>query len=109
LNAITIAQLYKQRWQVELFFKWIKQNLQIEVFFGQSENAVKTQIWIAISAYLLIAILKKNLNLNASLNEILHFLSDVLYEQIPIQQAFQEIEYKTHSLASPEQLSLLHS
>lgn len=91
---------------MELFFKWIKQNLHVEVFFGQSENAVKTQIWIAISAYLLIAIFKKKLNLKAELSQILHFFSDILYEQIPIQQVFQELNHKTTIVESSEQLPL---
>lgn len=107
LQALTIAQLYKQRWQVELFFKWIKQNLHVETFFGYSENAVKTQVWIALSVYLLVAILKKKLNLNAELSQILHFFSDILYEQIPIQQAFQKFNYKNIQYRSPNQLSLL--
>lgn len=103
---MTIAQLYKQRWQVELFFKWIKQNLHVEVFFGQSENAVKTQIWIAISAYLLIAVFKKQYKLNAELSQILHFFSDILYEQIPIQTVFPELIYKTTQVDSAKQLPL---
>lgn len=107
LKALTIAQLYKQRWQVELFFKWIKQNLHVEVFFGYSENAVKTQIWIAISVYLLIAIFKKKLNLKAELSQILHFFSDILYEQISIQQVFQDLNCKTTQVEPSEQLSLL--
>jgi IS4 transposase len=107
LQAITIAQLYKQRWQVELFFKWIKQNLHIESFFGYSENAVKTQIWIAISAYLLIAIFKKHSNLNNELSQLLHFFSDILYEQVPVLTLFQQFNYKYQDSDSPKQLSLL--
>jgi len=87
--------LYKQRWHVELFFKWIKQHLHIESFFGYSENAVKTQIWIAISTYLLITIFKNQANLQAPLSQILHFLSDILYEQSPIHEVFQELNPKT--------------
>jgi IS4 transposase len=87
--------LYKQRWQVELFFKWVKQHLHIESFFGYSQNAVKTQIWIALSTYLLITIFKKQANLQAPLSQILHFLSDILYEQSPIQEVFQELSPKT--------------
>jgi len=92
---------------VELFFKWIKQNLHVEVFFGQSENAVKTQIWIAICTYLLMAIFKKQYKLNADLSQVLHFLSDILYEQIPIQQLFPELIYKTTQIEPSKQLSLL--
>ena len=87
LDALTIAQLYKCRWQVELFFKWIKQNLRIKAFYGTSENAVKTQIWIAISVYVLVAILKKQLNLTHSLGEILQILSITLFEKEPLAQA----------------------
>lgn len=92
---------------MELFFKWIKQNLHVETFFGQSENAVKTQIWIAVSAYLLIAIFKKKSNVNAELSQILHFLSDILYEQIPLPQVFQQLNYKTTDVETSKQLSLL--
>jgi hypothetical protein len=109
LPAVTIAQLYKARWQVELFFKWIKQNLHIESFFGQSENAVRTQIWIAIAAYLLIAIYKKRSNLTAPLSEILHFFAGVLFEQSPIQSLFSELTYISQSTQSAKQLSLLDS
>jgi len=86
LPALTIAQLFKCRWQIELFFKWIKQYLRIKTFFGTSINAVKTQIWIAISVYLLVAIVKKELNIEQSLGEILQILSIVLFEQVPIEQ-----------------------
>jgi len=87
LDALTIAQLYKCRWQVELFFKWIKQHLRIKAFYGTSENAVKTQIWIAISVYVLVAIVKKELKLERSLNEILQILSLTLFEKTPVFQA----------------------
>jgi IS4 transposase len=107
LKALTIAQLYKQRWQVELFFKWIKQNLHIETFFGYSDNAVKTQIWIAIAVYLLIAIFKKKFKLESPLSEILHFLSGILFEQIPIQQVFPEVNYIYSNHVPAKQLSLL--
>jgi hypothetical protein len=90
LPALTIAQLYKQRWQVELFFKWIKQHLRIKAFFGTSENAVKTQIWIAIAVYVLVAILKKRLALNASLYTILQILSLTLFEKIPLDQLLNQ-------------------
>ena len=87
LPAQTIAQIYKQRWQVELFFKWIKQHLRIKAFYGTSENAVKTQIWIAVSVYVLVAIMRKRLGLEASLYQILQILSLTLFEKTPILQA----------------------
>ena len=86
LEAITIADLYRCRWQVELFFKWIKQHLRIKAFFGTSENAVKSQIWIAVSVYVLVAIVKKRLNISASLYEILQILSLTMFEKIPLDQ-----------------------
>lgn len=86
LPALSIAQLYRCRWQVELFFKWIKQHLRIKAFFGTSENAVKTQIWIAVSVYVLVAIVKKRLNLPLTLYENLQILSLTLFEQIPLDQ-----------------------
>ena len=86
LPAFTITELYRCRWQVELFFKWIKQHLRIKAFFGTSENAVKLQIWIAISVYVLVAIVRKRLNLTASLYEILQILSLTLFERIPLDQ-----------------------
>lgn len=88
LPALTIAKLYKCRWQVELFFKWIKQHLRIKKFYGNSENAVKTQVWIAVSVYILIAIVKKRLGLERSLYEILQVFSISLFEKMPILQAF---------------------
>src|SRR5712664_3121818 len=91
LPALTIAQIYKSRWQVELFFKWIKQHLRIKAFYGTSENAVKTQIWIAVSIYVLVAIVRKRLALEASLHEILQVLSLSLFEQVPILQAFGDV------------------
>ncbi|MBE7423123.1 MAG: IS4 family transposase [Zoogloeaceae bacterium] len=87
LPAATICALYKSRWQVELFFKWIKQHLRIKRFFGTSENAVKSQIWIAVSVYVLVAIVKKRLNLDASLYTLLQILSVTLFEKMPLQQA----------------------
>jgi hypothetical protein len=107
LAALTICKLYKQRWQIELFFKWIKQNLHIESFFGQSENAVKLQIWIAICAYLLIVILKKRMNIKTELSQILHFLSNVLFEQIPIESLFSNLDYKAKESDLSNQLSIL--
>ena len=89
LPALTIAQLYKCRWQVELFFKWIKQHLRIKAFYGTSENAVKTQVWIAVSVYVLIAIIKKQLKMEPSLYTILQILSVTIFEKMPILQALQ--------------------
>jgi len=91
LPALIIAQLYKCRWRIEIFFKWIKQNLRIKTFFGTSINAVKTQIWIAISIYVLVAIVKKELKIKLSLGEILQILSIVLFEQVPIEQVLMNI------------------
>jgi hypothetical protein len=89
LSALTIANLYKSRWQVELFFKWIKQHLRIKAFFGTSQNAVRTQIWIAVSIYVLVAIVKKELGLTASLYQILQVVSVTIFERAPILQALQ--------------------
>jgi Domain of unknown function (DUF4372)/Transposase DDE domain len=89
LSALTIAQIYKQRWQVELFFKWIKQHLRIKAFYGASENAVKTQIWIAVSMYVLVSIMRKRLGLQASLYQILQILSVTLFEKTPILRALR--------------------
>jgi IS4 transposase len=86
LPALTITELYRCRWQVELFFKWIKQHLRIKAFFGTSENAVKSQIWIAVSVYVLVAIVKKRLRLTASLYEILQILSLTMFERTPLDQ-----------------------
>jgi hypothetical protein len=91
LPAIIIAELYRCRWQVELFFKWVKQHLRIKVFFGTSENAVKTQIWIAVSVYVLVAIVKKRLNLSASLYEMLQIFSLTMFERIPLDQLLSDI------------------
>ncbi len=107
LPPLLIAQLYKKRWQIELFFKWIKQNLHIESFYGQSENAVKLQIWIAICGYLLIALLKKKLQLKENLYEILHVLSEVLFEQTPIQSLFSKLDFKVADPDLSTQLSIL--
>ena len=89
LPALTIAQIYKCRWQFELFFRWIKMHLRIKAFYGTSENAVKTQIWIAVSVYVLVAIVRKRLGLEASLYQILQILSLTLFEKTPILQALQ--------------------
>lgn len=106
LPSLIIAQLYKARWLVELFFKWIKQHLRIKAFYGTSENAVKTQIWIAVSVYVLVAIVKKRLGLKQSLYTILQILSITLFEKTPILQAFSEEIYKTQTGGSCNQLML---
>ena len=106
LPALTIAQLYRCRWQVELFFKWIKQNLRIKNFYGTSENAVKTQIWIAISVYVLVAILKKRLNIPISLYTILQILSVTVFERIPLLQLLMETALAEEILNSQNQLNL---
>lgn len=106
LPALTICLLYKSRWQVELFFKWIKQHLRIKAFYGYTENAVKTQIWIAVSVYVLVAILKKRLDLKASLHEILQVLSVTLFEQVPILRAFDDVESRENSSQFSSQLNL---
>jgi len=106
LPALTITQIYKCRWQVELFFKWIKQHLRIKAFFGTSENAVKTQIWIAVSVYVLVAIVRKRLELEASLYQILQILSLTLFEKTPILQALQASDSQEESLDQGNQLIL---
>lgn len=107
LPAITIAELYRCRWQVELFFKWIKQHLRIKAFYGTSENAVKTQIWIAISVYVLVAIIKKRLKLEQSLYTILQILSVTLFEKTAIYKALSTIDYEAEDAADYKQLYLL--
>lgn len=104
--AATICALYKNRWHVELFFKWIKQHLRIKRFFGTSENAVKTQIWIAVSVYVLVAIVKKRLNLDASLYTLLQILSVTLFEKMPLQQAFPGSDSSSGSITINNQLNL---
>jgi transposase len=106
LPALTIAMLYKARWQIELFFKWIKQHLRIKSFFGTSENAVKTQIWIAVSVYVLVAIIKKHLALDQSLYTILQILSLTLFEKRPILQVFSDTRYIYPELDICNQLKL---
>ena len=106
LPAITIADLYRCRWQVELFFKWIKQHLRIKVFFGTSENAVKTQIWIAVSVYVLVAIVKKRLNLPASLYQILQILSLTMFERRPLNQLLSKMNVDSGIEESANQLNL---
>lgn len=106
LPALTITQLYRCRWQIELFFKWIKQHLRIKAFFGTTENAVKTQIWIAVSVYVLIAIVKKRLNVSASLYELLQILSLTVFERVPLFQLFTQHDL-AHDYINPQnQLNL---
>lgn len=106
LPALTIAQIYKSRWQVELFFKWIKQHLRIKAFYGTSQNAVKTQIWIAVSVYVLVAIVRKRLGLEVTLYQILQILSVTLFEKTPILQALQPSDSTENLLDSANQLNL---
>ena len=106
LSALTIAQIYKQRWQVELFFKWIKQHLRIKAFYGTSENAVKTQIWIAVSVYVMVAIVRKRLGLEASLYQILQILSVTLFEKTLILRALEASSYQDDPSENINQLIL---
>jgi hypothetical protein len=106
LPALVIAQLYKCRWQVELFFKWINQHLRIKAFFGTNESAVKTQIWIAISVYVLVAIAKKRLGVEASLYTILQILSLTLFEKIPLDQLLNDTALENFDDENPTQLNL---
>jgi Domain of unknown function (DUF4372)/Transposase DDE domain len=106
LPALTIAQIYKCRWQVELFFKWIKQHLRIKAFYGTSENAVKTQIWIAVSVYVLVAIARKRLGLEVSLYQILQILSVTIFEKVPILQAFEALDSQSEFFDSSNQMIL---
>ena len=106
LPAATICALYKSRWQVELFFKWIKQHLRIKQFYGTSENAVKTQIWIAVSVYVLVAIVKKRLDLEAPLYTLLQILSITLFEKMPLHQALTLGETKSENIETNNQLNL---
>jgi hypothetical protein len=107
LPALLIAQLYKARWQVELFFKWIKQHLRIKAFYGTSPNAVKTQVWVAIAVYVLVALLKKRLHLPHSLYTILQILSVTLLEKTPILQAFSAVPFPDETQSAGNQLELL--
>mgnify|MGYP001829191592 FL=1 len=109
LPALTIAELYRYRWRVEIFFKWIKQHLRIKKFFGTSQNAVKTQIWTAISTYVLVAIMKKRLKIDLTLYTILQILSITLFEKMPILQALTETDYKDEITSSHIQLKLFES
>jgi len=106
LAALTIAQIYKSRWQVELFFRWIKQHLRIKAFYGTTENAVKIQIWIAVSVYVLVAIVRKRLGLEATLYQILQVLSITLFEKTPILRALQACDSQNDSLDLGNQLIL---
>ena len=108
LPALTIAHLYKARWHIELFFKWVKQHLRIKAFYGTSPNAVKTQVWIAVSVYLLVAIIKKQLGLNATLYTILQILSVTLFEKTPILQALQLHDYTNNATMHNQQLYLFN-
>jgi len=106
LPALTLTELYRCRWQVELFFKWIKQHLRIKAFFGTSENAVKSQIWIAVSVYVLVAIVKKRLNLTASLYEILQILSLTMFERLSLDQLLAQVVTNDIECISDKQLIL---
>jgi IS4 transposase len=106
LPALTVTELYRCRWQVELFFRWIKQHLRIKAFYGTSENAVKTQVWIAISVYVLVAIIKKRLHLTRSLHSILQILSISLLEKTPILWALSATDWNDFHLDSGKQLKL---
>lgn len=108
LPALSIAKLYRRRWQVELFFKWIKQHLRIKAFYGTSENAVRSQIWIAVSVYVLVAIIKKRLSIKASLYTILQILSVTPFEKTPVDKAFFDASYKSNLPDANNQLTLFH-
>jgi transposase len=101
-----IAQIYKCRWQVELFFKWIKQHLRIKAFYGTSDNAVKTQIWIAVAVYVLVAIVRKRLRLELSLYQILQILSITMLEKVPILSVLEALDSHSGLLDNPNQLIL---
>jgi hypothetical protein len=109
LKALTVAELYRCRWQVELFFKWIKQHLRIKSLFGTSENAVKTQIWIAVSVYVLVAILKKRLQLKMSLYTLLQIFSISLFEKKMLIQVLNPDDYKKENTTLYKQLNLFDS
>jgi IS4 transposase len=109
LPAKIIADLYRCRWQVETFFKWIKEHLRIKAFYGTSENAVKTQIWIAVSVYVLVAIVRKRMQIDESLYTILQVLSLTLFEKMPLYQAFAQGSYKNEITSPDNQLKLFES
>ncbi len=104
----TVCQLYKARWQIELFFKWIKQHLRIKQFYGTSENAVKAQIWVAVSVYVLVAIIKKRLNLDASLYTLLQILSVTVFEKTPLNKALFDTHYTCEDDMPSNQLNLFN-
>ena len=106
LSALAITELYRCRWQVELFFKWIKQHLRIKSFFGTTENAVKTQIWTAVAVYVLVAIIKKGLHLDVSLYTILQILSVTIFEKMPLNQVLSGSSYTMKQIEFPNQLIL---
>ena len=106
LKATEIAQLYKHRWKIELFFKWIKQHLKIKSFWGQSENAVKTQVWIAVSVYILVAIAKKRFLIKQSLYEILQVLSISIFEKISLNQLFEQTQLQYFKEQNDNQLNM---
>ena len=97
LPAHILANIYESRWQIELFFKWIKQHLRVKAFYGETSNAVKSQIWIAICTYVLIAIIRKRLMLNGSLYKILQFLTISQFEKTPLISLFSSFDYKTRT------------
>ncbi len=107
LAPLTICELYRSRWQVELFFKWIKQHLRIKRFFGTSENAVKTQVWIAVAVYVLVAIVRKRLNLELSLHEMLQILSITPFDKTPMIQLLTYSATSENGYHDPNQLILL--
>jgi IS4 transposase len=108
LPARTTTEIYRKHWQIELFFKWIKQHLRIKAFYGTSENAVKTQIWIAISVYVLVAIIKRQLNLEQSLYAIVQIISVTLFEKIPLLQALADTEVQEDNTIINNQLNLFN-
>jgi transposase len=108
LSALTVTELYRCRWQVELFFKWIKQHLRIKQFYGTSENAVKTQIWIAVAVYVLFAIVRKRLNITASLYEMLQILSLTMFEQTPLRTLLSQIHAAQNGDDFANQLKLFN-
>ena len=108
LPALTITMLYKLRWRVELFFKWIKQNLRIKHFFGTSDNAVKTQVWIAVCVYVLVAIVRKELRLELSLSQMLQVVSVNAFEQVPLAELLAKMPPHNETLNPCNQLMLWH-
>jgi IS4 transposase len=108
LPALLVAQLYQQRWQVELFFRWLKQHLRIKAFYGRSENAVRTQLWIALCVYALVAVVRKQIKSQASLFEILQILSINVFDKTPINELFVQTNLSNQPMPSPNQLSLFN-